>query len=208
MTDLLTADELHAMNVTAQLVNALHNIVGQGPSREDDLTELVGHVHNIQHAVMGQAAARAYPERFRLLGEDHTGRDVDDVALPTFLEPQLPLGHFLDGSQEAVMHLADERGMALCTGRPFDALQAAVPVPTCAACMSADQTPTRNAGQEAQEAAQARFQATLAPAALPTDGACKALPHPGAYGHSWLTIDDVYGGTHRECHRCGHVDGR
>lgn len=143
MTDLLTPDELHAMNVTAQLVNALHDIVGQGPSREDDLTELVGHVHNIQHAVMGQAAARAYPERFRLLGEDHTDSGVDDVALPAFLEPQLPLGHFLDGSQEPVMHLADERGMALCTGRPFDALQAAFPVPTCPACMAVPQEAPR-----------------------------------------------------------------
>lgn len=69
----LTADELYAMDLTAQLARALSRIVGNGPTRVDDLNELLGqHVHGIQHAVMAQAAARAYPDRFRLLGQTLT----------------------------------------------------------------------------------------------------------------------------------------
>lgn len=66
--DLLTPDEHHAMDLTAQLADTLARIVGDGPSRAHDLNELAGHVHLIQHAILAQAAARAYPDRYRLLG--------------------------------------------------------------------------------------------------------------------------------------------
>jgi hypothetical protein len=64
----LTPDELRALDQTTELVNLLQGIVGDGPSRAADLRELVAHVHAIQQAVMSQAAARAHPDRFRLLG--------------------------------------------------------------------------------------------------------------------------------------------
>lgn len=64
----LTGQELAVMDLTAQLANALAEIVGDGPSRDGDLAELCGHLHGIQRAVMAQAAARRYPQRFRLLG--------------------------------------------------------------------------------------------------------------------------------------------
>lgn len=66
--DLLTAEEHAALAVTADLWDRLCRIVGDGASRDADLSELAGHVHGIQHAIMAQAAARAYPERIRLLG--------------------------------------------------------------------------------------------------------------------------------------------
>lgn len=66
--DLLTDEELACLKTTAKLANQLAGIIGQGPSASQDLTEVVGHLHAIQHAVMAQAAARAYPGRFRLLG--------------------------------------------------------------------------------------------------------------------------------------------
>ena len=44
-------------------------IVGRGPSRAADCNEFVARIHDLQHAVMSQAAARAYPTEFRLLGE-------------------------------------------------------------------------------------------------------------------------------------------
>jgi hypothetical protein len=70
MSDLLTPDELAAMDLTGLLANQLARIVGQGDNRQNDLAELLGnHIHGIQHAIMSQAAARAYPEKFRLLGE-------------------------------------------------------------------------------------------------------------------------------------------
>lgn len=66
--DHLTADERRAMKVSADLWNLLNVIVGNGPSRLNDLRELAAHIHGIQHAIMSQAAARAYPDLYRLLG--------------------------------------------------------------------------------------------------------------------------------------------
>jgi len=65
---LLTDSEQRAMEFTVALWKELGEVVGTGPSRAGDLRELVVHIHAIQHAVMSQAAARAYPDRYRLLG--------------------------------------------------------------------------------------------------------------------------------------------
>lgn len=66
---LLTPAERTALDLTAQLANTLARVVGDGPTRQADLAELVHQVHVIQHAVLAQAAARAYPTEYRLLGE-------------------------------------------------------------------------------------------------------------------------------------------
>ncbi len=34
-----------------------------------DLEEVASRIHDLQHMVMAQAAARAYPDRYRLLGQ-------------------------------------------------------------------------------------------------------------------------------------------
>ena len=70
MTDpgLLTDQEHAAIQKAGDLWGDLCAIVGDGPTRDADLAELIPHVHAIQHAVMAQAAARAYPDRLRLLG--------------------------------------------------------------------------------------------------------------------------------------------
>lgn len=68
MTDLLSAEELRALDLTADLAKALQAIVGDRGTREADLRELLGHLHAIQQALLSQAAARAYPDQFRLLG--------------------------------------------------------------------------------------------------------------------------------------------
>jgi hypothetical protein len=65
---LLTNDEQAAIQLTVDLVNALGAIVRNGPTRQADLNELFAHVHAVQNAIMAQAAARAYPEQYRLLG--------------------------------------------------------------------------------------------------------------------------------------------
>ena len=65
---LLTEDEHRALADSAQLWNLLCTIVGHGPTRNGDLNELSTHIHAIQRTVMKQAAARAYPDRYRLLG--------------------------------------------------------------------------------------------------------------------------------------------
>lgn len=66
--ELLTPAELRAMDLTAELANQLAAITGERSTRGSDVAELVHHIHVIQHAVMAQAAARAYPDRFRPLG--------------------------------------------------------------------------------------------------------------------------------------------
>lgn len=65
----LTVREVEAVETLGRLWGELCEIVGDGPTRDADLTELVAHVHALQHAVMAQAAARAHPDAFRLLGE-------------------------------------------------------------------------------------------------------------------------------------------
>jgi hypothetical protein len=67
--ELLTAAEHHAMDLTVELVNLVcRDIVGHGRTRTGDINELVGDVHAVQRTILKQAAARAYPDRYRLLG--------------------------------------------------------------------------------------------------------------------------------------------
>lgn len=65
---LMTPLEHDAMAQSAELWNTLVAIAGDGPARDGDLQELAFHIHGIQRAVLKQAAARAYPDRYRLLG--------------------------------------------------------------------------------------------------------------------------------------------
>lgn len=65
----LTPQEHAAMRDTARLWNRLTSIVGDGTSREADLAELATDIHRIQERILAQAAARAYPKAYRLLGE-------------------------------------------------------------------------------------------------------------------------------------------
>lgn len=70
MTDMLTPAELRAMDITVDLVNVMcKEVIGHGPTREHDINEFVAQVHIIQQAILSQAAGRAYPFRFRTLGE-------------------------------------------------------------------------------------------------------------------------------------------
>lgn len=64
----LTEDEHQAMALTADLANTMARIIGHGSTAQADLTEVVYRIHAIQHTIMAQAAARAYPDRYRLLG--------------------------------------------------------------------------------------------------------------------------------------------
>lgn len=73
----LTADEHRFMDLTADLANLLARIVGHESSRAGDLNEAVAHIHALQAMVLAQAAARAYPDRYRLLG----GTITDDKTI-------------------------------------------------------------------------------------------------------------------------------
>jgi hypothetical protein len=66
----LTQAEQDAIDLAGRLYTRIaEDVAGHGPTRDADLAEICAAVHVIQHAVMAQAAARAYPGAYRLLGE-------------------------------------------------------------------------------------------------------------------------------------------
>lgn len=68
--ELLTDAEQRAMDLTADLMKLLSSkIISSGPTRSQDLNEAALRIHAIQHMIMSQAAARAYPDTYRLLGD-------------------------------------------------------------------------------------------------------------------------------------------
>lgn len=71
VADLLTPEEHEVMDLTADLANALHAVIyaeGHDENAARDWNEAVTGIHHVQHIVLAQAAARAYPDRYRLLG--------------------------------------------------------------------------------------------------------------------------------------------
>jgi class 3 adenylate cyclase len=68
-SDLLTAEERELIDVLADAANRFANVIGSGPTRHADSLEVIDKIHQLQQAVMAQAAARAYPASYRLLGE-------------------------------------------------------------------------------------------------------------------------------------------
>lgn len=66
--EFLTGAEQAALGLAAQLWNDLCALTGPGATRQRDLDEAVVHIHAIQHMVMANAAARAYPSLYRPLG--------------------------------------------------------------------------------------------------------------------------------------------
>lgn len=69
MTELLTEAEHRVMELTGELWATLGAVIGNGRTRPDDLHEAALHIHAIQNMVLAQAAARGYPDRYRLLGQ-------------------------------------------------------------------------------------------------------------------------------------------
>lgn len=66
-----------------QLISTVHElmvdkIIGNGPARWGDVSEVTSAVHVIQHMIQSQAAARVYPDAFRLLGEGATQEEEDE----------------------------------------------------------------------------------------------------------------------------------
>ena len=66
----LTAEEREAIRLAGELYTHIQDqVCGTGVTREADLAELRLTIHAIQRLVMAQAAARAYPDELRLMGE-------------------------------------------------------------------------------------------------------------------------------------------
>jgi hypothetical protein len=66
--ELLTESEFKAIRLLGDFHNlCVNEIVGKEIS--GDMQEIIHHVHILQRTIMKQAAARAYPKEFRLLGK-------------------------------------------------------------------------------------------------------------------------------------------
>ena len=68
MTDALTEMEHEAVTLLGRLAGLMGAIIGDEQEAYFDRIEMVHHVHVLQRMVLAQAAARAYPDRYRLMG--------------------------------------------------------------------------------------------------------------------------------------------
>jgi hypothetical protein len=66
---LLTDEERNLVATLGYTTYTFSKICGKGDTRDPDQDEWARHVNALQNMVLAQAAARAYPEEFRLLGE-------------------------------------------------------------------------------------------------------------------------------------------
>lgn len=80
---MLTDKEGEAVAALGKVAILLADIIADGPTRRADMAELYGHVHALQNAVLSQAAARQYPDRYRLLGE---ALDPEPTPAPFVIE--------------------------------------------------------------------------------------------------------------------------
>ena len=65
----LTDDEHTAVRLAGELSAFItKRVIAGGPAQEQDVAELEAAVHVIQRMVLSQAAARFYPDTYRLLG--------------------------------------------------------------------------------------------------------------------------------------------
>jgi hypothetical protein len=81
---LMTPAEHRAMDMTADLYNLLcAEVIGHDRSREGDVAEIAADIHHIQERILAQAAARAFPDRYRLLGGEIVRHDIDCEASAT-----------------------------------------------------------------------------------------------------------------------------
>ncbi len=65
----LTELEFNAIQKSGELAQAMRQIIGEGPNAYNDWLEATMHLHAIQNMILSQAAARAYPDTLRLLGQ-------------------------------------------------------------------------------------------------------------------------------------------
>jgi hypothetical protein len=69
MDEVLTSQERQLVHDLGRWHTRAMAAIGDSPATgQRDRDELTAHVHALQHAIMAQAAARAFPAEFRLLG--------------------------------------------------------------------------------------------------------------------------------------------
>lgn len=72
----LTDDEHKAVSLAGQLYNLIsQKVILGGSNHEGDVRELCAKIHDIQNMVLAQAAARAHPDLYRLMGASFGDKD-------------------------------------------------------------------------------------------------------------------------------------
>lgn len=66
--ELLTKEEHEAVHALASAYRLMQDICGTDETRSDDLREFAAIIHAGQNFILAQAAARAYPDLYRLAG--------------------------------------------------------------------------------------------------------------------------------------------
>lgn len=123
MSDPLTQAEHDAVATAALLTNQMAEIVADGPSRDSDLAEAVHHIHAVQRMILAQAAARAYPDRYRLLGStlklppptwwsNAPGSGTVDASRRGATDPELPLATQIANAYRAHQASKGQAGMS------------------------------------------------------------------------------------------------
>lgn len=70
MSELLTEAEHTVVRLLGNAASRYaRHVVGSGPTRDHDIAEFNLAIHTLQNTVLAQAAARAYPELYRLAGD-------------------------------------------------------------------------------------------------------------------------------------------
>lgn len=85
---MLTDIEQKGLKQTADLWKTLGEVVGNGPTRDNDLNELIIHIHAIQRYLLAQSVCREHPTEARLLGE--VLKEKPNVAELQRITEQLP----------------------------------------------------------------------------------------------------------------------
>jgi hypothetical protein len=67
--EFLTEHEKRTIAALGDMAGMVARCVADGPNHDNDLAELVAPIHVVQNTLLAQAAARAYPDKYRLLGE-------------------------------------------------------------------------------------------------------------------------------------------
>lgn len=67
--NLLTPNEHLVVTKLGECFHLFSEIVSNGETRDADMTEICSQIHVLQHKAMSQAAGRAFPGKYRLLGK-------------------------------------------------------------------------------------------------------------------------------------------
>jgi hypothetical protein len=66
--ELLTSTEKDIVERLGECARSYSQALAPGPCYDQDLREFIAHIHDLQWRVLAQAAARHYPELYRLQG--------------------------------------------------------------------------------------------------------------------------------------------